>query len=158
MTITRPDLFRRDLFTDLFEDMNLRLESLFNTVNTDEPCCFGASDFSYPRIDIDVTDEAYIIKAAVPGFDLSELETKIKQDNEETVPVLTISGKKTTETSEQSGKRVIHQIRQSQFEKPILLPRGAYDKVEASLKNGILTIRVPIPEKQKPKEAKIAIN
>jgi HSP20 family protein len=144
---------------DVLSDIQTELERAVNELWAKDitfPCPVIVGTSSYPKLDAEVEDDKYIVRASVPGFELSELEAEITEQQDG--PVLTISGKKITPTATSKTARVpINEIKQSRFSRSLLLPRGTYSKVDASLKNGILTLTIPKPTEQIPNKIKINI-
>src|SRR5579862_344956 len=89
-----------------------------------------------PPVDIEETEDAYVVEAELPGVKREDVQIEIVGSE------LAISG--TTEEREHNGA-VRRQMRRSgRFEYRFCLPEAAAtEKVEASLKDGILTVRAP---------------
>ncbi|MDX1689234.1 MAG: Hsp20/alpha crystallin family protein [Candidatus Promineifilaceae bacterium] len=137
----REMLNLRDQMDRLFEDTF----SLFPSTQT---------RFQTPRIwgldmDVSETDEAYIVKVAVPGITPEELDITLTNN------VLTIKGElESAEEQEEEGE-VYHmrELRYGSFSRSLTLPeRVNADDVEAHVENGILTVFIPKSEESKPKQ------
>jgi HSP20 family protein len=102
-------------------------------------------------IDVTERDGHLLIKAAVPGVDPNELQVQVEQN------VLTIRGELKAETAEDE-KVYRREISYGSFVRSLRLPDG-YDveKIEAEFKHGVVTIRVPKSEEQKPKTIQINV-
>jgi len=92
-----------------------------------------------------------IVEASVPGIPEENLDITYEDG------VLRIHGKSEETEEEKKKNRVIHKMQRiSSFEYSTYLPRPIDEKqIEATVKNGVLTIIAPIAEAAKPK--KIAI-
>lgn len=103
-----------------------------------------------PRADLRETDEEYIINMDLPGVVKKELTVNM-QDN-----VLSISGeRKQTETTKEQGYFRKERV-YGNFYRAFTLPQAVKeDKIEASFKDGVLTIHVPKVEKTKPHKIEI---
>ncbi len=104
--------------------------------------------------------------AAVPSLDVIDKENEVKLvadlpglteqdiDVQVTDSTLTISGKKLEEIEDgdQEGERYVSERRFGSFARRISLPDGIdQDQIDASFKNGVLTVRLPKkPEAQHP--------
>ena len=102
-------------------------------------------------LDVSETEEAFVVRASVPGFDPDELDITLT-DN-----VLTISG--TLEQKHQEDDEVYHlrERRTGSFSRSLTLPTGLdADNVEASCENGLLTVRVPKAEESRPRRIPIS--
>jgi HSP20 family protein len=98
----------------------------------------GLSDAGSPPIDIAETPEAFIVKAEVPGFDPGAIEISFADG------LLTIQGAR-REEKEEKGK-TWHRVesRRGSFARAVRLPvEVVADKVEAEIKDGVLTVKAP---------------
>lgn len=91
-----------------------------------------------PKIDIKEKDSQFIIHADIPGVNPKDIEVSL--DNS----MLTIKGKKETETKEENENYVRVERSSGSFYRSINLP-GITDssKITAKSKNGVLEIIVP---------------
>jgi len=92
-----------------------------------------------PLVDIEETDDAWIVEAEVPGAQKGDVNVDVR-DSE-----LAISG----EIKERERKGLLRRRtrRTGAFEFRMTLPGAAdRDKIDASLKDGILTVRIPKAE------------
>jgi HSP20 family protein len=105
-----------------------------------------------PAVDVVEKEKAYEITAELPGMDEKNIEIKVSDD------ILSITGEKSEEKEEKKKDYYLSERRYGSFERSFRLPEGVdADKIEASFKNGVLTLILPKkPEAQKP-EKKIAI-
>jgi HSP20 family protein len=121
-------------FEQLQNQMGQLLESVIAT-----PAAGGNGTTWLPLVDIEETDDAWIIEAEIPGIDRKDVNVEL-QDSE-----LEISG----EIKERERKGIIRRRtrRTGRFEFRVTLP-GQTDpeKVEANVKHGVLTVRVPKSE------------
>jgi HSP20 family protein len=107
---------------------------------------------SIPAITMVEKDTTYELTAELPGMDESNVELKVAGG------VLTIKGEKKEVTEEKSGGYVLSERRFGPIQRSIPLPESVdRDRIEASFKNGVLTVTMPkTPEAQK-SERNIAI-
>ena len=96
-------------------------------------------------LDLYETEHEYVAKLAVPGLKPDNFEIMLQQN------VLSISGH--TQADQQQGIRYhVQEQRFGDFDRAIQFPTPVdAEKVQASLSDGILTIRVPKAEAAKPK-------
>lgn len=96
-------------------------------------------------------DGSVVVEASVPGIAEDKLDITYEDG------VLHISGRSEESAEEKKKNRVVHRMqRVASFDYSTYLPRPIDDKnIEASLKNGVLTVIAPVAEAAKPK--KIAV-
>ncbi len=99
-----------------------------------------------PAVDIVDKKEAYEVTADVPGFDEKNIEVKVVNGD------LVIRGERKSEKEEKKENYYLSERDFGAFERRFNVPEGVNaDKIEATLKNGVLTVRLPKkPEAQKP--------
>ncbi len=89
-------------------------------------------------IDVYQTDEAIVIKSTIAGVKPEDLDVAINND------MVTIKGERKNEEDVPDGNYYYQECYWGPFSRSILLPVDIIaDKSEASLKNGILTIKLP---------------
>jgi HSP20 family protein len=101
-----------------------------------------------PLVDIEETDDAWVIEAELPGVDRDDVNIELR-DSE-----LTITG----EIKERERKGILRRRtrRVGRFELRVTLPGEADpDNIEASLKDGVLSVRVPKPEPARPRRIEL---
>jgi HSP20 family protein len=100
------------------------------------------------HIQVNESEEALDIRAEVPGFGEKDLEVSVEPRR------LVISGKRETNKEENKGKAVYSEFCSDQILRVVDLPAEVEtDKVVASLKNGVLELR--LPKAAKARNAKI---
>lgn len=91
-----------------------------------------------PQLDISETKDALVVKAEVPGLDPKEIQVVLEEQ------LLTIKGEKRQEKEEKDER--YHRVERSYgaFARAIRLPVAVdAEKVTATFKNGLLTIKLP---------------
>ena len=103
-------------------------------------------------VDIQTVDDAYDITALVPGLDAEDLEIEVLNNT------VTIRGEFKS-CGEEQAKYLVSELPNGRFGRTISLPTATDpDKVEASIKNGVLTLHVPKAEADRPKAIKVMSN
>lgn len=105
-----------------------------------------------PSIDVAETDDAIEVSAELPGLERKDIEISIDAD------VLTIRGEKNVEPKDGDKNQNYHvaERRYGVFLRGIQLPGGVdASKIEATMSNGVLKIRIPKPAKSEPKKIEI---
>jgi HSP20 family protein len=86
-----------------------------------------------PDIEVDETEEFYLVKAELPGFSPENVELQVDEHS------LSITGS----IRDEQGEQVMHR-RTGRFFYRTMLPRDINtEKTEARMQDGILTIRLP---------------
>jgi HSP20 family protein len=102
-------------------------------------------------VDVAENDDAFIVKASVPGINPDDLDIAIS-DN-----VLTIKGEYKSDETVNEEKYHIRERRYGSFGRSISLPMAVNaDSVEANYESGVLTLTVPKAEEVKPR--RITVN
>jgi HSP20 family protein len=110
----------------------------------------GQTSTWLPAVDVWETDRELILSFDLPGIPEDKIAVEL-DDN-----VLTVSGER-ERTQERSEDRFYrYERRFGQFSRSVTLPAGIKeDDVKADYKDGVLEVRVPKPEEQKPKRIQI---
>lgn len=101
-----------------------------------------------PPVDIEETDDAWVVEAEIPGVKRDDINVEL-HDGE-----LAISG----EIKERERKGLLRRQtrRVGQFDYRVSLPGELdADRIDASLESGVLTLRIPKPEKAQPRRIEI---
>jgi HSP20 family protein len=106
----------------------------------------GQSSTWLPAVDVWETDSELVLSFDLPG--IPEENITVELDDH----VLTVSGER-ERTHEHSSERFYRfERRYGTFSRSVTLPAGATDAdISANHKDGVLEVRVPKPEEQKPK-------
>jgi len=103
------------------------------------------------RVPVDVTseDDAYVIRAAVPGLKPEEVEIQVHDD------IVLLRGTLKANEAETS-EYLMREMAPAEFERRLRLPEPVdAAKAEATIENGLLTLRLPIADEAKPKTIKV---
>ncbi len=103
-------------------------------------------------VDVRSDDEAFTIQAFVPGLDADNLNIEVLNNT------VSIHGEFKSEEDEKV-KYLTCELPQGRFSRVITLPVDVdASKVEASIKNGLLQLRVPKAEAHRPRTIKVNVN
>jgi HSP20 family protein len=107
-----------------------------------------------PTVDIEEDDNNYLIRADVPGVDKKDIDVRLGNG------VLNITGEKKVEKETGKGSKQHRTERYcGSFSRRFTLPTAIRpDKVDASYKDGVLTVKVPKAENARPKSIEIKIH
>jgi HSP20 family protein len=132
---------------DPFQEM-VGLRDAMNQLFTESfvrPSGAGAGAFQ-PSLDLYETEQEYVIKLAAPGLKPDSFEITMQEN------VLTIRGQTQDEETKEDARYHVREQRYGEFLRTIQFPTQVdADKIQATLSNGILTIRVPKSEAAKPR-------
>lgn len=103
-----------------------------------------------PRTDLVEAEDAYRIHLDLPGVNKDDLRINY-QDNE-----LTVSGERSSDRTAENEEYVRVERTFGHFHRSFTLPRTVNaEDISASYENGVLTIRVPKTEEEKPRQIEI---
>lgn len=105
-----------------------------------------------PSMDLVEEKGEFVLRADLPGVDEADVKVELEDG------VLTISGERKSEHEERRGG--YHRIERASgsFSRSLTVPEGIDpDAVKASFEKGVLEVRVPKPEAQKPRRVPIAV-
>jgi HSP20 family protein len=122
----------------LHEQMGRLMETVWSPSNG------GNGGTWIPLADIEETDDAWIIEAELPSVHSDDINVELREDE------LVITG----EIKEKERKGVLRRRtrRTGQFEYRVTLPGHPNEEgIEAKLHEGVLTVRVPKAQKERPR-------
>lgn len=100
-------------------------------------------------VDVEAGDDAYDITALVPGLDAQDLEIEVLNNT------VTIRGEFKSGDNDQT-KYLMSELPCGRFGRVITLPTTTdAEHVEATIKNGVLSLRIPKAEVDRPKTIKV---
>jgi len=104
----------------------------------------------FPAVDVVQEDDAVVVTAEIPGLEPKDLELSLEHGN------LVISGEKRYERKGSEEGASWRERGYGSFHRVIPLPEGVDEAdVQASSKNGVLTVRLPLDPKRKPRRIAI---
>ncbi len=105
-----------------------------------------------PHVDVSETDQEVRVTAELPGIDEKDVGVDLSDD------ILTIRGEKRVDEEEKARDyRIVERARGS-FSRSLRLPfKVEPGQVQATVKDGILTITIPKPREVQEKTARIAV-
>jgi HSP20 family protein len=127
----------RDPFLTLYREMNRLFDEVWNGFGwaTGEEGD-GPSTWLMPNVDLVETDQGFRVTAELPGVEEKDLEILLADNT------LILRGEK--KSAHDNRQRRLSECYYGRFERRIPLPEEVdQDKVEASFKNGVLTVLLP---------------
>lgn len=136
--VNLPSLLnQRDMFVDSFDQV---FDEMVKANFPEFSNTFGVnfiSKASYPKCDVIDYPESLKIRAEIAGLTKDDVDIEIKKD------VLTISGKSTEEFNDEKATYIKKELKHSSFKRSFILSdKLDTDSIDASFKNGILTITI----------------
>jgi HSP20 family protein len=105
-----------------------------------------------PQLDVTETDKAITISAELPGLEPEDIDISLDRD------VLTIRGEKRAEKEEKGARYYRVERSYGSFCRSIPLPGEVEeDKIDASFKRGVLTVKLPKSQKAKEGSKRITV-
>lgn len=142
----------RDPFLSLHREVNRLFDDVFRGFGSGLPSLGNGSAFSagWPSVEISDNDKEIKVTAEVPSLEEKDIEVLLNDG------VLTLKGEKRSESEDKD--RQFSERYYGRFERRI--PLGVEvdeDKVDASFRNGVLTVTLPKTEKAQTQVKRIAI-
>lgn len=135
----------RSLWNDPFEAMHKELDQMFNRIGSDG----GKADLigMYP-VDIREDDDHVYIEAELPGFHKEEVEVTLEAG------VITMTAQR--KTQEDKGTQHLNERRFTRVQRSFTLPTTVDEgKVDASLHDGVLHVKLTKREEVKPRKIEV---
>ena len=130
----------------LLEGFGTRLPRLWEEMFRDWPGGPGRGQGFVPAIDVHDDDHHYTVTVELPGAKKDDIHIEVEQG------MLTLRGEKKSEREERKEKRRWVERSYGSFSRSFTLPRDAdAERLEASFKDGVLTLTIPKSEAAKPR-------
>lgn len=103
-------------------------------------------DTWYPSVDIHETDGCIVVQAELPGLKKEDIVIEVRKN------ILTLEGVRTEDREIKEENYYRRERRSGKFHRSFTLPAAIRpENVIATYKAGVLEIKIPKPEEQKPK-------
>ncbi len=103
-------------------------------------------------LDVYQNDEEFVIKASLPGVTPDQLDVHVVGDD------LVIAGEVQADVEAKEDDYLVKERRYGEFRRSMTLPSTVNaDKAEASFENGVLTLRLPKSQPEKPAQIKVNV-
>ncbi len=107
---------------------------------------------SFPRVDVKENDSLITIVAEIPGMKKDDIKVLIEEN------FLTISGERKYEHEEKQEGFLRREISRGSFTRSFTLPESAAtERMEATYKDGFLSLTIPKKEEAKPKQIEVKV-
>jgi HSP20 family protein len=89
-------------------------------------------------VDVQETEKEIVIRSAIAGVQPEDLEVSVHND------LLTIRGHRHVEEEKEEGRWLVQECHWGSFSRSLILPSEVdVEKIDAEMKNGVLTVRLP---------------
>jgi len=138
-----------------FGQLQREMNRLFDTVFGKQfgiPGRFRAG-FVYPPVNVWETGDHYIVACEAPGLDMEDLEVYVTGDR------LTVSGRRADAVPEEGVTLHRRERDTGKFSRAITLPGPVQSaRTEATMTDGVITVRIPKAEEAKPKRITVKVD
>ena len=101
-------------------------------------------------VDISSKDQELVVRASLPGFKKDDIDVQVHDG------VLSIKAEQTSDEETSGEKWYRRERRYGSVSRRIALPGIVHDApVDAALKDGVLTLKIAVPEAARPKQIEI---
>lgn len=136
-------LTRWDPFAEL-ADLRTRFDRMLGEIGE------GGERTWTPAIDVLRDDGNIVLRADIPGIKPEEVTIEVKDD------VLTVSGQHEERREEQERDYMRRERRYGSFYRSMTLPAGVDpDAIEAHTHDGVLEVRIPLPQEPRSRTVQI---
>ncbi|MBN2048996.1 MAG: Hsp20/alpha crystallin family protein [Spirochaetales bacterium] len=126
----------------LYEDFDRILDSFFSTT--------VEGTQRMPKVDIREREGSYTLEAELPGLSEKEVDVRVEEN------LLTLSTLRREEEEEKKDRYIMRERSTSEYRRSFVLPKDADSKkIEASFKNGLLTLNIPKLPESKPRQIEV---
>lgn len=128
-----------DELEELFDRMTRQFETAARAWDVENAAPFERSTEG-SSVGLDLADEgdAFVVTVDVPGYETDDLDVRL------TGETLRVSGERERTVEDEGREYVRRERRTDSFSRQVRLPEPADpDDVEARLRNGVLTLRIP---------------
>ena len=134
----------------IFDEMNSMVRNVFND---DWNLPVYRDSIWNPAVDVKENEGSFVLTADIPG--LTKKDVKISINNR----VLNLHGERKEEKENEDGKFYYRERHIGSFSRSFQLPETVNeDGIQASFRNGVLSIELPKLEESLPKDLEIKIN
>ena len=128
------------------------IDTIFNNMNIDFPSIFNSESSWSPQFEVLNTDKAYIVRGDLPGISKKDVNIEVYDH------ILTVSGERKNDNTEENNSFDYSRISYGKFSRTFNLPEDVkYEKINAKMKDGVLSLEIPRIEAIKHDVKKISI-
>lgn len=141
------------VLNELQRDLNTWFNDSLDRVSGSRSPVMGLLDREvWPPVDVIETPEAFVVRAELPGQERDQISIRVQGRS------LSVEGECGAKPSEVAGEVLRSECPVGKFHRTIGFPVGIDgEKVSASYRDGILEIRLPKAEEQKPRQVEVNV-
>jgi HSP20 family protein len=133
----------------LQQDINRLFDTFWRGIGMPMPAAWNVLTEGLPRVDVRETDKEVVVAAELPGMDENDVEISVAGG------LLTIRGATGLERETGNDNYVLRERSVGVVERVVPLPDGLdLDSARATMKNGLLTVKIPRAAAASPAGAK----
>jgi HSP20 family protein len=111
----------------------------------------SSNEMIAPAFDVRETEDAYLIEADLPGFEEDDVDVSVSGNR------LTVSGKRENKTESKRESYYYSERSYGSFSRSFVLPDGTdSERIQADMKNGVLTLQVPKAAATQPRKIQLS--
>jgi HSP20 family protein len=134
------------------DSLQTEMNRLFSSFFEPQGQTAGPARRWIPSMDLVETDTHFVLKADLPGMKQDDIAIEFEGDT------LTISGERTEQHERKEGGVLRVERGSGAFRRTLTLPQGVDpDAMEATFTDGVLEVRIPKPEEQRPRRVEINV-
>ena len=151
MTLSRWQPFRE--LSSMRKQMDRLFEDMLSVNDDNWMGLHNMGGMWTPAVEIEEKDAELILKAAIPGIDVKDLEVEVTEDR------VTISGEHKEESTEDKDKNYFHsEFHYGKFQRTIPLPVAIKtEEIKSDFEKGVLTLTLPKVEDAPKKSVKVKL-
>ena len=113
----------------------------------------GNGEVLSPRVNIEEREDAFEVSAELPGVEEKNIEVTVEEG------VMTISGHRESSREEKKEGTLLRERSYGSFRRSFRLGSTVdAEKIEASYKNGVLSVKLPKAEAARPRQIPVSTN
>ena len=138
---------------DLHREVDRVFENFWSGFGAPSPLGEKSGGLAFDvRVDTSEDDKAYHVTAELPGMDEKAIDLKVSGN------MLTVTGEKQEEKEEKKRGYHVSERRYGSFERSFRIPETVeVEKIDATFRNGVLTVTLPKKAGVEAAEKKIAV-
>lgn len=152
MTLSKWQPFKE--LSTMRKQMDRLFEDMLSVSDNDWMGLHNMGGMWTPAVEIEEKDQELVLKAAIPGMDVKDLDVEVSEDR------VRISGEhQSEEKTEDKNKNYFHsEFHYGKFERVISLPVSVKtDDIKSDFKKGVLTLTLPKVEDAPKKSVKVQL-